>query len=467
MNIGLVIPPSPFLADAKVFVSLGILQVAERLRQLEHHVEVLDLLDRPTDYESATEAFANKGFDWIGITATTPEFHLAVKILASIKKAAPTTRTLIGGPHATQQPESCVAAGFDRVVCDDGISGTPSALKALSQQVVVGPQVAPMDWPYPAYDLLDLSSYHYDLHGRGIKSLNALWSMGCSFGCSHCSGRSLDYYRKVRVMPPEKVVAELDRLHSDHGYVGFMAFDDEVNIKKDWFAALCAALSTRSYKWRAFVKANLFTREQAKLMADAGCVEVCTGVESGSDRILKDVIRKQTTYQINKDFVTFAREAGMTAKGFCMIGLPSETIEDVEMTKRWILDAKPDGFDITIFTPFPGSPIFEWKYPAAGRRDKDIKPYTPSVHEIEFESMDFAKDGIAYKTVPGEYRSAVSTPTLSREDLVRLRDEIDRDCRAALGLAEIKRGNSATEYHTDAFDHSMGQSGCGPGSGTK
>ena len=58
-----------------------------------------------------------------------------------------------------------------------------------------------------------------------------------------------------------------------------------------------------------------------------------------------------------------------------------------------------------------------------------------------------------YKGVPGEYNSFVSTPTITPEQFVKIRDEIDRDVRAEMGLKSLQRESPAKQM----YDHAMGQ----------
>ena len=70
-----------------------------------------------------------------------------------------------------------------------------------------------------------------------------------------------------------------------------------------------------------------------------------------------------------------------------------------------------------------------------------------------YKKLDFSKEMAFYKGVPGEYNSFVSTPTITPEQFVKIRDEIDRDVRAEMGLKSLKRETPATQM----FDHAMGQ----------
>ena len=145
-----------------------------------------------------------------------------------------------------------------------------------------------------------------------------------------------------------------------------------------------------------------------KKMKDSGCVEVGIGIESGSQKIL-DIIKKDTTVEMNSRVIKMCKEMGLIAKAFIMLGLPGETHETLEETRRWILDNKPDKYDLTIYMPYAQSEV--WDYP----ENFDIK---------------FDKDKIKYswyKGKKGELHCYVSTSELNPEDISKFREKVIKE----------------------------------------
>ena len=100
-RICLIIPPSLFLLDERVFMSLGILKVAAVLEQEGVAVELLDL-SGVTNFEEALAAHLEQSqAECFGLTATTPQVPAATKIHATIRRLRPSARTILGGPHVT------------------------------------------------------------------------------------------------------------------------------------------------------------------------------------------------------------------------------------------------------------------------------------------------------------------------------------------------------------------------------
>ena len=439
-KILLITPPSPFLLSDKAIVPLGILYVASALREQGYHVEVLDLTGK-TNYEDEVKTYASKSYDAYGLTGTSPDVGQAIHILELIKSVNPKNKVILGGPHATVAPQISNGYGFDKIVIGDGWSGARMAIEDDSSEKLI---FAPMlenfdDAPFPARDLIDMNSYEYYI--RGVRATNVMTQLGCPYGCAFCSGRAQPEYRKMRLRSISNVMKELDMLHDTYGYDCFMLYDDEVNIVKKRTLQLMEEFKKRGYRFRAYIKANLFDDETAKSMAEGGALELSTGVESGSDRILK-IIEKGTTYDINKNFVQLCRKYNIFAKAFLILGLPGETYEDAMLTKKWILDAKPDYFNLGINTPYPGAPQY----------DKKEK------YDIDYDKIDYSKEQVSY-SMHGQkkWKSWVRTSSLSSEDLVRLRDEIENECRHVLGF-KYDPGEGGHGSKESPYELSMGQS---------
>ena len=407
--ITLIIPPAPYLRDDRVFVPLGVLYVASALECEGYEVRVLNLAGQQ-NWQDMVREVASQDNRLVGITASTSDFPLAKQVLGIIKSVNDQVPVAIGGAHATVAPSSCEM--FDKVVVGDGLTGIFLALDT-DQKIVRGEMVRNLDLaPLPARHLIDLKSYHYEIDGRSATNVMSQW--GCPFSCVFCCGRNIPEYRTVRWRSPSNFVSELDLLSAEYGYTAFMIHDDEFNLRGARTIEVCELLRKRDYRFRCFVRADLFTEEIARAMALAGCHQVDVGVESGSARILK-VIRKHTTPGINTRARRLARRYGMKFKAFMTIGHPSETHQDALMTKQWRLDNAPDLFEIYVVTPYPGAPIYDQK----------------ELFDLKFD-IDYGQDVSFVTRRHGEYECHVSTSGLTSEDIARLREEIDREVRATI-----------------------------------
>jgi len=485
----IVIPPSPFLADERVFPFLGPLKVAGELRKNGNHVEVLDLSGFANYEEIVREYCRSTNIIHFGITATTPQLPSAVRVSKAIKGLIPYASVIFGGPHATMAHTAYRMDGelgkerrgtkawreleqiFDVIVVGDGEKAIFPALECVKRANIIGAEIldagnikSPLftkrgeldDYAWPARDLVDLDSYRYEIDGHPAFSLIA--QLGCPFKCGFCGGRDSHVFRVARPRESRSVVDEIrsivePSLHTGRPLTGVMFYDDELNISPGGLEELCRHLIALQkdlgvdMRFRGFVKAELFTREQAELMHEAGFRVLLSGVESGSDFVL-EVMQKNTTAAINERCLNYARDAGLQFKALMSIGHPGETQATIAESVDWVLRVKPDDVDWTVITQYPGSPYYDHSE-AEGDHWVYVEPRTGA--KLYSADPQFTEDAWFYKGVPGDYTSYVWTDELSAENLVRSRDAAERLTRGRLGLPMIQPVTARQ------FEHSMGQ----------
>ena len=101
LRICLVIPPSGFLLDERVFPSLGVLRVAAVLEQNGMAVDLLDLSGIENDEEALTSYLAGGAPQFVGFTSTTPQMPATTRLIEVVRRRASSARVILGGPHVT------------------------------------------------------------------------------------------------------------------------------------------------------------------------------------------------------------------------------------------------------------------------------------------------------------------------------------------------------------------------------
>lgn len=464
------IPPSIFLLDERVFMTLGILRVAAVLENAGHLVEVLDL-SGVANYQEAAAAHARATDASIfGLTATTPQLPAAIQVAEVIRREKPGAKLILGGPHVTlvnaarkkgvvraTKAFSDLTGRFDVFVAGDGERAIFEALTVEAGLVDADDPKSKMfltnqtlsELPLPARHLVDVESYKYQIEGAKATSLIA--QLGCPFGCGFCGGRMSPTFRKIRMRSVISIVEELRHLHTKYGFTAFMFYDDELNVNPAMVELMTAIARLRDefkveLKLRGFVKAELFTSEQAAAMYEAGFRWVLTGFESGSPRILKN-IQKRATREDNTEAVIIARKNGLKVKALMSLGHPGESPETIEETKSWLLHVKPEDFDLTIITTYPGTPYYD----GAAEVAPGIWKYVINNDALYGIEVDYTQVADYYKGAPGEYVSYVYTDYLDRQELPKLRDALEEEIRQRL---EISFNPSVPAQR---YEHSMGQ----------
>lgn len=459
MKICLVTPPSGFLLDERVFITLGILKVGAVLKAAGHQVEHLDF-SGVANYEEAARDYSGNA-ELFAFTATTPQLPAAIRIRRALGG-----RSVLGGPHATLvhaaarrgNPRAKLAlealcAEFDTVVAGDGEKAIFPALKMKGVIDADNPMCdlwqTSADFtqsPWPDRTLVETGSYHYAVDGR--RALSIISQLGCPFECAFCGGRNSSMLRKIRTRTSDAVVAELRHLHEQYGVTGMMFYDDELNVNRG-MVELMHKIKDMGIDWRlrGFVKSELFTEEQGKALYDAGFRWLLCGFEAAHPRILRN-INKKATVEDNTRMLRTAHRCGLKVKALMSIGHPGENEETIFALRDWLIEEKPDDFDATVITIYPGTPYYD----NATEVEPGVFCFETHGDKLYSNDVDFTHEMAFYKGKPGEYNAFVWTDYLTRERLAELRDSVEAEVREKLGIPYPAAADAVL------YEHSMGQS---------
>src|SRR2546422_8578009 len=142
-----------------------------------------------------------------------------------------------------------------------------------------------------------------------------------------------------------------------------MLYDDELNVNPKIVELMNLIAKAQKdlgveFRLRGFIKAELFTDQQAEAMFRAGFRWILIGFESGHERILTN-IQKKAGQADNTRAMEIAKRHSLKVKALMSVGHPGESEETVKATRDWLLAVKPDDFDVTVITTYPGTPYFD------------------------------------------------------------------------------------------------------------
>jgi radical SAM superfamily enzyme YgiQ (UPF0313 family) len=188
-------------------------------------------------------------------------------------------------------------------------------------------------------------------------------------------------------------------LHKTYGIKDIAMGDDNFVIFKKRLPEICERLMRENLDltWSCFARVNQIDRENLKLMAQAKCHEISFGIESGSQEQLNFLRKGIRLEHVERD-LNWAKEAGLKTNGFFMIGQPRETVESIKETIRYAKKVPLDMFQLSFFTPFPGTSIFKTvdKY---GEFDNDYE-------KMSAFKIVFRPHGLDEKSLKKWYRKA-------------------------------------------------------------
>lgn len=231
------------------------------------------------------------------------------------------------------------------------------------------------DLPIPAFHLIDINNYGYELLGDKFVLFEG--SRGCPYPCIYCLKTM--YGKGYRKKSPERLIEEVDyAIHKIGARSGYF-IDLEFTLNKELVNKLCDFLTEKRYdfRWCCQTRADTVDLETLKKMKEAGCELIHYGVETVSPRIMELIDKKISLSKIAEG-ITLTKRIGIETACFFMFGFPGETIEDMEDTIRFAKELNPTYASFHVASPYPGTKLYEYTekeelFPEAYTKEHSLK----------------------------------------------------------------------------------------------
>jgi anaerobic magnesium-protoporphyrin IX monomethyl ester cyclase len=212
----------------------------------------------------------------------------------------------------------------------------------------------------PAWDLADIPYYRKKwIEKNGYFSINLTTTRGCPFKCNWCAKPI--YGNRYNSRSPENVVSEIKFLLEKYGPAHFWFCDDIFGLKPGWIKKFSELVQQEQLQFRFKIQCRvdlLLEENNIEWLAKAGCDTIWVGAESGSQKIL-DAMDKGTQVQEIYRSTSLLRKHGIKPAFFLQFGYVGETKDDIEATRKMLLDLMPDDIGISVSYPLPGTKFFE------------------------------------------------------------------------------------------------------------
>jgi len=192
------------------------------------------------------------------------------------------------------------------------------------------------------------------------KSFNIMTSRGCPFKCIFCASHRT-HGREMRYHSLERVKEDILRLKNEFGIKVITIEDDHFMGNKQRAYEIVKFIGEQGIT--AFFPNSLalyaLSREMLVALKDAGVEQLILAVESGSDYVLKNVMKKPLKLDIVSRVAKDCREIGIYTDCNILIGLPGERKRDIEDTRRFLKTVGANWFRINVATPLLGSEMHD------------------------------------------------------------------------------------------------------------
>ncbi len=322
----------------------------------------------------------------IGFSAMTQQYGWSSEIARGLREHGVEVPIVVGGVHCTMVPDEVAAdPWWDLMFVGEAdysfleyvtrlenggdlttVPGTRKTSEELTFHNAVGAYPDLKAMPEKDYDLFDIEKILTVKNGW----ISVLTSRGCPFKCTYCFNKEIvdlyqdeggsksrkEYLRRYDIDRILKEIVSIRERYPD--LLKTVIFDDDLfTLDKAFVLEFCAAWKAAGLTLPYVVNAHVqvFDDEIAFALKDSGCLIAKFGLESGSDRVRKEVLWRFMKNDKIVDSFESAQRYDLHTSAFVMIGLPTETREEVEETLDICATIKMGRFRWALFYPFPGT----------------------------------------------------------------------------------------------------------------
>ncbi len=354
MKVCLILPMLSNVDHVVYDQPLGLLYLGAVLEQKGVKVEIIDL----NFFINWREELSNHKADVYGIYCSSTLLKTAIEISIFLKETFPNAIRIVGGPHPTSSPEE-LKQYFNVVVKGEGERAIIQIIEDIENNKLKSfyhlPYIEDLDSiPYPARHLLSIKKYQRLIAGE--KSTGLITARGCPYNCAFCDKNI--WGQKTRFRSSENVFGEIKSVITKFNIKAFNIVDDTFTLKKSRLFDILKGFKELGIVWRCLTRVNHINLNILEKMKEAGCVEIVFGIESGSQKVL-DALNKGVTVEENARAIDLAKKVGILSKAAFIVGSPNQDYNTLQETMTFIKNHTPDKIQLCLFTPYPGSPVWE------------------------------------------------------------------------------------------------------------
>ena len=472
MKILLVNPSRSYYQGSKgirVGLPLGLLYLAAILEKNSYRPKIFDCLTSPQSKviveddkithglpdDIILETIKKEDPRVVGITNPfTAQIENAIHIADLVKQVDKRIITVIGGPHVSVQSQELLKENksIDIGVWGEGEYTFLELIKKIDKELPIN-DIANITYRdetrgviknkskgfiknldelvYPAYHLIDLEKY-FDLLKRGLaprptirqRSISMITSRGCPYNCIFCSIH-LHMGKFFRAHSPDYVIHHIKYVVDKYRVKHISFEDDNLTFDIDRCKKILKGIIDNQIKitWDTpnGVRADRIDEELIILMKKSGCVELIFGIESGSQRVLDEIVDKKLKLDKVIKVVQLCQKYKIKTKAFFVIGFPGETKKDILKTKEFALKLykkyKVES-GLLIATPLVGTRLYQIC------KTKGYLIREPDSESLSIATQFYGQGLIRTPEFDPEYLKKVALETSKAQARIRLKEKL-------------------------------------------
>ena len=374
---------------ANIMPPLGLASISAYLSAGGYRNDIIDCYAHPDSDARISSYLRTENPAFIGFSCTTSSFFDGERLARLAKSIRPEIQVVFGGVHVSAVKEEVLDTypAIDYAVVGEGeetlrdLLATPEERRAEVAGLVLrapggkafftGRRQKLLDLdslPFPDYSKLagypeayTLPIFNYPKAPNG----SCISSRGCPYACSYCD-RSV-FGRTFRYNSADYLYRHVLYLKETYQLRHLNFYDDQFTFNRQRVVDFCRMVMDQplGMTFNCAARAEHLDFELLQLMKAAGCWMISLGIETG-DELLLSAHRQNVDLQMMREKIDLIKKAGIRVKGLLMMGLPGETEASIKRSKAYVFSLPIDDFNLSKFTPFPGSPVYKQIKEAGG-----------------------------------------------------------------------------------------------------
>jgi radical SAM superfamily enzyme YgiQ (UPF0313 family) len=347
----------------------------------------------PPENDKLIKILEEGDFDIIGLSVLfSTDLSNVLETASFVKDMFPDITIVIGGLHATIYPQDILELGnsqnkrsIDFIVRGEGEYRFLDFVRNFGdgyfdlnadglvgyheEKVFINPQVATIEnldeIPFPAFHLLPIEKYFvinipFSPVPQGERVLPMLTTRGCPVACSFCANTNV--WRRHRQRSPENVVAEIEDLKIKFSIDEIQFADDNLTFDMKSSVERFKQMKPLNILWCTpnGTMVNKLSPELIQVMTDSGMYQITLSIDSANTRTLKELHHKPVNLLSVPGLIKKSRELGVFTHGTLVVGMPGETIEEIEDGFQYVKDHLAfTSVSTFIASAIPGSELYQ------------------------------------------------------------------------------------------------------------
>ncbi|MDP3026556.1 MAG: radical SAM protein [Nanoarchaeota archaeon] len=322
--------------------------------------------------------------DLMGFSVVEPTYHIALKLLKSIKDSG--IPTIVGGIHATMGLEDvlredavemiCVGEGeraivnlADRIQNKEDYSNIQNIWVKKGGIIVRNPlgPLADLDsLPDQDWSIHDKKRFYKPMGGKVWISGPIELARGCPHHCAFCCNDQLQaHYKNIGRYPRQRSVDNfMNELKDKKEKFGlqylYLLAENFLQMSDERFSHFIAGYRDIRLPFWIETRPETVILERIKQLKEVGCEGISIGVEHGNNQFRRKMLNRHTSNTKIIEAFRLAKQAGIRTSANNILGFPEETRELAFETINLNREFQPDNAITNIFAAHRGAKL--WNY---------------------------------------------------------------------------------------------------------